>query len=400
MIEQGLQLNAFQRRLYQFLYVIVAPVYRRLINYSYEDLSGEAPPYLILANHNLVLDPVAVACAFKNPLCFVASDHLQRLGFLTRLLKGCFGIIFRRKGTVAYSTALDILRTLKAGESVCLFAEGNRSFTGSTTPILPATGALARKAGVPVITYKIEGGYFTHPRWGRYMRRGKTRGYAVNRYSPEQLRGMTVDEVNACIRKDLFEDAYARQAAEPILYKGKRRAEYLENVLFLCPGCGSLGRLKSQGNRLFCADCGLEATYQEDGKLGGDLPFHTLPEWDAWQTARLKDLAQREGEDPILRDDGVTIVQWDTNNQKRFAGEGSIAFYRDRLEACGKILPLAQLSNMSIYERNTIVLSWDTDYYEIKGSITFCGRKYAQLYEILKELQEKEKQEMPVKKCI
>lgn len=72
------KLNRFQKGLYGFLYATVAPIYRRIIHYTPQDLSQAQPPYLVLANHNLTLDPVAVACAFKQPMCFVASDHLQR----------------------------------------------------------------------------------------------------------------------------------------------------------------------------------------------------------------------------------------------------------------------------------------------------------------------------------
>ena len=56
---------------------------------------------------------------------------------------------------------------------------------------------LAKKAGVPVYTYKIEGAYFAHPRWAKYLRRGKVTGQLVNKYTPEQLKEMPVDAVNA-----------------------------------------------------------------------------------------------------------------------------------------------------------------------------------------------------------
>lgn len=68
------KLNRFQKGLYGFLYATVAPIYRRIIHYTPQDLSQAQPPYLVLANHNLTLDPVAVACAFKQPMCFVASE--------------------------------------------------------------------------------------------------------------------------------------------------------------------------------------------------------------------------------------------------------------------------------------------------------------------------------------
>ncbi len=378
------KLNRLQKGLYGFLYAVVAPIYRRIIHYIPQDLSQERPPYLVLANHNLTLDPVAVACAFKRPMCFVASDHLQRKGLLTWLLNACFGIISRRKGTVAYTTALEILRTLRQGDSVCLFAEGNRSFTGKTMPILPSTGALAKKAGVPVYTYKIEGAYLAHPRWAKYLRRGKIQGHLVNKYTPEQLKEMSVDEVNAHILEDLREDAHARQAADPVRYRGKRRAESLETILFLCPCCGQIGRLKSRGNTLACA-CGARTTYTEYGSLEGDAPFATEEEWDRWQEAELRNMAAAAGDAPILQDGSVTLTQLDSGNQVLYQHTGPIAFTAAALRAGERELPVEAISDMSIYGRNTIVFTCGDDYYEVKGDKTFCGRKYDQLYRILRE---------------
>ena len=378
------KLNRFQKGLYGFLYATVAPIYRRIIHYTPQDLSQAQPPYLVLANHNLTLDPVAVACAFKQPMCFVASDHLQRLGFLTWLLDACFGIISRRKGTVAYTTALEILRTLRQGDSVCLFAEGNRSFTGKTMPILPSTGALAKKAGVPVYTYKIEGAYFAHPRWAKYLRRGKVMGHLVNKYTPEQLKEMPVDAVNAHILKDLGEDAHARQAANPIRYRGKRRAEFLETILFMCPCCKKIGGLKSQGNTLSCT-CGARMTYTEYGRLEGDGPFSTEEEWDRWQEAELRKMAAEAGETPIFQDASVTLTQLDNKNQVIYQHTGPASFSATTLYVGGRALPAADISDMSIYGRNTIVCTCGDDYYEVKGDKTFCGRKYDQLYRILRE---------------
>ena len=378
------KLNRFQKGLYGFLYATVAPIYRRIIHYTPQDLSQAQPPYLVLANHNLTLDPVAVACAFKQPMCFVASDHLQRLGFLTWLLDACFGIISRRKGTVAYTTALEILRTLRQGDSVCLFAEGNRSFTGKTMPILPSTGALAKKAGVPVYTYKIEGAYFAHPRWAKYLRRGKVTGHLVNKYTPEQLKEMPVDAVNAHILKDLGEDAHARQAANPIRYRGKRRAEFLETILFMCPCCKKIGGLKSQGNTLSCT-CGARMTYTEYGRLEGDGPFSTEEEWDRWQEAELRKMAAEAGETPIFQDASVTLTQLDNKNQVIYQHTGPASFSATTLYVGGRALPAADISDMSIYGRNTIVCTCGDDYYEVKGDKTFCGRKYDQLYRILRD---------------
>lgn len=61
------KLNRFQKGLYGFLYATVAPIYGASFITPHRTFPRQQPPYLVLANHNLTLDPVAVACAFKQP---------------------------------------------------------------------------------------------------------------------------------------------------------------------------------------------------------------------------------------------------------------------------------------------------------------------------------------------
>ena len=90
---------------------------------------------LVVANHNMDYDPILVSMAFDDHLYFVASEHVFRWGLLSRLLVWAFAPIARMKGTADAQSAMQILRTLRKGRNVCLFAEGNRSFNGVTGPI-------------------------------------------------------------------------------------------------------------------------------------------------------------------------------------------------------------------------------------------------------------------------
>ena len=119
----------------------------------------------------------------------------------------------------------------------------------------PATAKLLRMAGVPVVTYKLTGTYLSEPRWAKTKRRGKISGRVVRVYSPEEIKKMSLDELNALMVNDLHEDAYVTQAEQKIRYKGARLAEGLEEALFICPKCGKTGSLNSKDNRFWC-DCG------------------------------------------------------------------------------------------------------------------------------------------------
>ncbi|MDR0929249.1 MAG: 1-acyl-sn-glycerol-3-phosphate acyltransferase, partial [Oscillospiraceae bacterium] len=202
-----------QRRL-AFFFGAFRPVVRGIaayFGYAHDKPLRLNRPTLILSNHNTDLDPAFLMLAFKNPLHFVASEHVFRWGLVSRLIRFFFQPIARQKGGSDAHAAMEIARTLRRGAHVCLFAEGNRSVDGITAPISPATGMLAKASGADLITFRLTGGYFTQPRWAAGFRRGRMRGEVVGHYPAETLREMTKEAINDIIRRDLREDAYARQ---------------------------------------------------------------------------------------------------------------------------------------------------------------------------------------------
>lgn len=149
-------------RVWNFLQFALLPYIKRKFNLSAQvcDIPG---PCLILSNHNTNWDPFLLAAGFPRQMYFVASEHIFRWGFLAAVIHFLVNPIARMKGTTAGDTALTVLRRLKKGANVAIFAEGNRSFAGRTEDILPSTGKLARASGATLVTYRLDGGYFTSP---------------------------------------------------------------------------------------------------------------------------------------------------------------------------------------------------------------------------------------------
>ena len=130
--------------LYRIIQALIAPFLRGIFHFSHEKnrLPG---PTLVVCNHVTNFDPMLVGISFpKDPMHFVASEHLFRLGWITRILCFITDPIPRRKGTSGADTAMACMRKLREGESVCIFAEGECSWDGVTNRIFPATGRMAR----------------------------------------------------------------------------------------------------------------------------------------------------------------------------------------------------------------------------------------------------------------
>lgn len=378
-------MNELQR--HRLAFKVIRPVawvlMKTLFNYEYDDLSKIEGPYLLLVNHNLELDPAAVGVAAGNQLYFVASEHILRKGFGTWFLMNFFRPIIHMKGRQGINTVKQMLKTLRE-HSVCIFPEGNRSFNGLTGEIQPSIAKVARRSGAKLLTYRIEGGYLSQPRWSLSLRKGRLRGRLIHEYSREELKGMTDQEVNDAICADLFEDAYATQKQERIAFRGKNLALGMESTLFTCPDCGRMGTLHSEGDRLYC-ECGFSAVYDVYGELTDQQGrTYTVTELDAMQQEQLKAKLEEYSEDEPLFSD--TVTWYEINGQHEVTGteEGVLTAYKDRLTFKEKTVKYTDLQGMAIYSRNFVILHMEgmDGHVELKADKMFCALKYLYLYEL------------------
>jgi 1-acyl-sn-glycerol-3-phosphate acyltransferase len=348
-------------------------------------------PFLITANHNGELDPALLALSFKEHMYFVSSEHVFRKGFISKVLTYFFAPIARVKGMTDATAALNIIRHLKKGTNVCLFAEGNRSYNGITGPIFPATGKLAKAAGASLITYHFEGGYLTTPRWSRTTRKGYMRGKVVNVYTPEQLKQMTPEEVNDHIRADIWEDAFERQKTNPHAYKGKDLAKGLENALYFCPKCGRTGTLHSEGG-VFSCGCGLRVQYTELGffekveVIDPEPMFTTVRDWDFWQDKRVLEYADALQDDEIAySDEDVMLIAIENGHKDSVAEIGKLTISKQALCVGSHRFPLGSISSMGLVGIYKMLFSVEGNSYELRAAKTpYCGRKYLTFYDLLK----------------
>ena len=237
-------MTAVHKATWTILRPLVSLFLRIKFGYRYKRPEQLPENYIVLANHATNFDPLFVAVAFPQ-MYLVGSEHISRWGFASKLLKFFLAPILRPKGAVASATVKEILQTLRSGKNVCLFAEGSCSWDGTPNPILPSTGKMVQKARCGLVTYRLRGGYFTYPRWSTSgKRKGPVFGEPVNVYTAEQVAAMSAKELNEAIIRDLGEDAYVRQLAEPKAYRSDHAAEGLEYLLYRCPECGSLDVLK------------------------------------------------------------------------------------------------------------------------------------------------------------
>lgn len=381
-------MNELQRHRWTFkvLMPFVEVFLKWKFNYEYDDIGEIEGPYLLLANHNLELDPAVVGRAVGHQIYFVASEHILRKGIGTWLLMTFFKPIIHMKGKQGVTTVKQMLKTLRDGHSVCIFPEGNRSFNGLTGDMQTAIGRVAKKAKAKIITYRVEGGYFTQPRWSVSLRKGKMRGRLIHVYAPEELETMNDEQIHEAIVKDLYEDAYETQKKEKIAFCGKDLALGLESTVFLCPSCGKIGTLASKHDHLFC-DCGFDAVYDVYGMLtekNGNQ--YTVTQLDDLQKKRLEEMLKNESGN-LFGDD--VIVHY--INEKHVLEKKETCRLHGNCEGITygtKKILFSEIEGMAIYSRNSLVIHEKSvaGHIEIKSEdIGFNALKYMYLYQLQKK---------------
>ena len=361
------------QKIYGLLYHLVKWPVRAIFNYSCQEEKLEEPT-LVVSNHVTDCDFFFVALGLKGShMYYVASEHIFRLGWLSKVINWVVAPIARRKGTTAMDTAMTMMRKLRAGHSVCVFGEGESTWNGQSIPVYPATATLARVSGKPLKTFRIEGGHLTMPRWGKGIRRGKVYGHVVNTYTPEQLKAMTTEEVNEAINRDLYEDAWERQKKQRVRYRGARRAEAVETALFLCPECKRIGTIRGKGNKVSC-ECGFSVSITEYGTFEPAQPFENMAQWDHWQMECLQkaDYAQ----DARLADMNITLYRLSPEKGKEQLAKGTLVLEDGELRLGEYAFALEKITNLALIQKRIAVLTYEDVYYEIRAERPCCLRKY------------------------
>lgn len=115
-------------------------------------------PYLVVANHESLLDICVLFMTVPVPLRFLLKEEMRRVPFLAGYARAT-GMLFisredRRAGPVLRRQVAQVLR---AGQTLCLFPEGTRSRDGRLGEFKSGSFQAAIDAGVDVLPVALHG---------------------------------------------------------------------------------------------------------------------------------------------------------------------------------------------------------------------------------------------------
>lgn len=259
------------------------------------NMEGLKPPYMLLSNHMYFIDfELAAMGTFPHRVNNVVNlDGYYRRPWLMELI----GAIGTRKFTADMHLIKSINKVLKRGDILCMYPEARYSPCGVTSFLPDSLGKLIKMNKVPVVVTIHRGNHLNSPFWNfRKKRRVPFHTTMTQILTTEQIKKMSVEEINAAVKKALEYDDYRYQKERGFLITEKYRAEGMHKILYQCPNCLTESKMSSKGTEIFCTACNKRWNLNEDGTLSalsGKTEFSHVPDWFEWERAQVREQIRR-----------------------------------------------------------------------------------------------------------
>lgn len=340
--------------------------------------------YIIVMNHQTPFDQFFIGLSFNCPVYYVATEDIFSLGFLSRLLEWAVAPIPIKKSTQDINAIRSIMQVVKEGGTICIFPEGNRTYSGSTEYVKPAITKLIKMTGLPVAIMKLEGGYGVEPRWSTKRRKGKVTATLSKVLEPEDYKKMSAED----FYHEITENFMVNESEGNNFYESKESAESMERILYVCPECG-LSHFTSSKDTVTCEKCGLSARYTPDLKfqaIKGNLTFPTMKEWYDYQEHYIGSLNPDNFSETPVYSETVTLSKVRLYKSKISISKAcSFELYGNRYilkddEGLNLQMNFDDIKAVSVLGRNKLNIYHQDDVYQIKSDEKFNAVKYMHFY--------------------
>lgn len=342
-------------------------------------------PYLILMNHQTGFDQFFVSLTFNRPVYYLASEDIFSMGWVSRLIEWLVAPISIKKQTMDLQAVKNCIRVAREGGTLCIAPEGQRTFHGKTVYINPAIAGMAKKMGLPIAIFRIDGGYGVQPRWSDAVRGGKMRSYVSRVIEPEEYAEMTNAQLYEILKTELTVDE-ARITGE---YPHESNAEFLERVVYTCPDCG-LTEWESRGQIIRCKKCDRTVRHLPTKELQGvkkPFPYRFVSEWYDAQEEFVNGLDPLSlTQTPVWEETARLSLVHPGSHKDLLTKNARVCLYGDRITVDGRIFAFDRISAVTILGKNKLNIYDGTEILQLKGSKRFNGLKYLNFYHRYKNL--------------
>jgi len=294
--------NAF---IYFIAYIFVYPFLKLFFKLEVDRSEFELPDgaHILLANHNTMIDFMfALLPLYPHRMNTIVSRKYFRI-FPLNIILPIVGSIPKSMFDPDIQSIKGIKTVLKQGNGLLLFPEGRCSSSNTYMGMHKSTGKMIKKFDIPILSCYIEGAENCVSHWRKGIRFGRVRVTFKNLFSTDDIKTLSVDEINAAIDARLSGLEGVSPPKKPLqTFSSRRLAEGLHLVLFYCTECKEEFTMSSKGNTIFCTACGNSATVGRDSNLTPTPGSVTEPEISLWFRDQARHIMQSLHEDmePIV----------------------------------------------------------------------------------------------------
>ena len=335
---------------------------------TYEDFDRKRKePFFLISNHASLQDPLYVGMNIKYYPYPVASNILYTHPVMKFALNHIVKSIPKRKGQSDIQTIRLILNAFqKDKRGIMIFPEGNSSFFGEQTPTdYMATAKIVKKISHDLVMAKIDGGFFSSPRWGVKRKRPQFHIHYYTLHKKEELDQMSLDAIATSIEGAIRYNDYEWNRDKHIKYKSSKKAVGLEQYIYACPKCKQLQTIQTHKNDVLCTSCGKLAHFNDYHYLEG-LPFDNLIKWDQIQ----KDLLRKQPLQRTFESSGFFYLIDLVKGKRVSLGKVNISLNHKQMvltsTSIQKPFDVEKIYGLTLTQKNVLSFDYDKESYMIK----------------------------------
>lgn len=318
------------------------------------------PPFILIGNHAYFIDAVLIGALVSYPIVWaVASGNFSNP--LSGPILRAGGAIRKRKGVPDLPAMRKMIEVVNAGGVLGLMPEGSVTWDGEFGEVPPGTAKFLDRLNVPIVVARMSGAYLTKPRWADHHRWGRI-----------EVEFQSFEDKGAL---DYLSEAsdWQWQEKKRIPFKGKRKAEGIEKIIWFCEECHSFQSVKANGDSAECKKCGLSYTVDDFGYVSGRAVTDILEV----QKELLSDYITKRGK--IDAGEGaMTELQIGTGNKSKFSGK--VTLDRNCLRVGERCYSLSKIRGFSNFLKRINEFNYENSIMrlrtEISSLLLFWAHRY------------------------
>ena len=277
------------------------------------EIKNKKGPYVVIANHESMIDFLPLCSANSNRMQFVISNSFYQSLKINKLIEAC-GVIPKQQ----FQTSMVDLRKMKYvlehnKMPLVLYPAGLMSENGISTPIPKGTGKALKWFDCDVYIAKISGSYLTKPKWSKKYRKGRIDLDIYKLYSKEDVQNKDDKDLQNEIEEILKYNAYKNQEKKLVI---------------------------QHNHQLICSSCLNQAQVDKYGFLhkvkDSDIVYTHPSEWSRFILNELYEEIKNDDNFSITGHAQISMINYKKHKFEN-VGEGQITLTKGSLIINGKI---------------------------------------------------------------